>query len=197
MQNKPRIIGVTGGSGVGKGEVCRVLAGLGTDVLIIDADRVAHGVILAGKPAYDKVLVAFGDGILGDDGEIARKKLGAIVFADKAQLSILSDIVHKYVRKECEDIVAANPDRVIVIDAAALVEGDMIGDCDVVIGVFAEHDLRAKRISVRDHISLDAAKQRIASQMADDVLRGHVDVVVENSGTLEELREKVRKLGIL
>lgn len=191
MRSRARIIGVTGGSGAGKGEVCRILAHRGA--LIIDTDTIAHRVILMDSPAYDEVLAAFGRKILGDDGQIARKKLGAIVFADKAKLAVLSGIVHKYVRVETERIITEGNCGLVVIDAAALIEAGMEDICDVVIGVFAEKNLRLQRIMARDDISCEDARRRIESQMADDVLRGYVDVTVENNGSLAELDEKVRR----
>ena len=191
MRNKPRIIAVTGGSGVGKGEVCRILARDGAE--IIDTDSLAHRVMRRGETAaYDEVVAEFGREILGDDEEIDRKKLGPIVFSDKGKLAALSAIVHKYVRAQCEEIVAKSASDTIVIDAPALVEADMQYMCDVIVGIFARRDLRIARIIARDGISSEVAEKRIGSQMPDAVLRGHVDIAIENNGTIHELEEKLR-----
>ncbi|MCL2350647.1 MAG: dephospho-CoA kinase [Defluviitaleaceae bacterium] len=194
MQSKPKtlIIGLTGGSGVGKGEVGRILAAKGAHV--INADKVAHGVILSGNPAYDEVLTAFGRGILDADNEIDRKKLGAIVFADKSKLALLSGIVHKYVQIECEKIFATTDSKVVVVDAAALTEAGMTDMCNAVIGVFALRKLRVGRIVARDNISREAAEQRIAAQMPDEELQLWVDFVVENNGDLIELERSVDEI---
>ena len=185
MRNKPKVVGLTGGSGVGKGEVCRIFATYGAH--IVDTDSVAHGVYLAGKPAYDEVLAAFGTEILDEGGEILRKKLGAVVFGDKALLAVLSSIVHKYVILECNEIISATDSSFVVIDAPALVEADMHTSCDIVIGVFADIERRISRIAARDGISREAAAARCASQMPDDVLRTYVDIAIENNGDLADL----------
>ena len=194
MRNKPsRVIAVTGGSGVGKGEVCRILACRGVE--IIDTDSLSHSTILRGAtPAYDEITAEFGCGILNNDGEIDRKKLGAIVFADKAKLTVLSKIVHKYVRAQCEEIVRKSTGKVIAIDAPALVEAGMQDMCDTIIGIFADRDLRIQRITARDGISREAAEKRINSQMPDAELRGHVDIAIDNNGTLQELEGKLREI---
>jgi len=192
MQNKPRIIGITGGSGAGKGEVCRILARGGVE--IIDTDSLSHRTIMRGETsAYDDVLFKFGYEILGNNLEIDRKKLGAIVFSDKEQLAVLSKIVHKYVRAQCEEIVRQSTSKTIAIDAPALVEANMQDMCDTVIGIFSNRNLRIDRIVARDGIGRDDAQKRIDSQMPDAILRGHVDIIVINNGTLQELEEKLRE----
>lgn len=189
MQSKPKVIGLTGGSGVGKGEVCRIFASHGA--LIIDTDSMAHGVYKSGKPAYDEILAAFGTEILGDDGEISRKKLGAIVFADKAKarLAELSSVVHKYVIVECNEIISATDSSIVVIDAPALIEAAMHNSCDVVVGVFADLAHRISRIVARDSITREAAAARCASQMPDDAVRVHCDIQIENNSDLADLKE--------
>ena len=195
MRNRPRIIAITGGSGVGKGEVCRILARNGVE--IIDTDSLAHHVMLRGETAaYDEVAAEFGCEILGDDGEIDRKKLGPIVFADKDRLAALSGIVHKYVRARCEEVVEKSTSGTIAIDAPALIEAEMQDMCDIIIGIFARRDLRVARIITRDGISPEAAERRVGSQMPDTVLRGYVDIAIENNGTIQELEEKLRHEGI-
>lgn len=179
------IIGVTGGSGAGKGELCRILSAFGVE--IIDADKVAHGVIMPGKPAYREVVNAFGSGILGPKGEIDRKRLGAIVFGNKTSLALLSKIVHKYVCQACEEIFNNTTTPVVAVDAAALTEGGMTGLCDLVVGVFANKQTRIDRIMARDSISREAAESRITSQMSDDELKTHVDIAIENNGSTDEL----------
>jgi len=192
MRNRPRIIGLTGGSGVGKGEVCRILARRGAQ--IIDTDSLSHKAILRENPAYDEIIAHFGNKILADTGEVDRKKLGAIVFSDKSQLDMLSKIVHKYVQAECERIIQKSVAEIIVIDAPALVEANMHGDCDLVIGIFARKNLRIARIMARDGISLDAAERRIESQMPDDVLKTFVDMAIDNNDDISDLEEKLREI---
>jgi len=192
MQNRPKIIGLTGGSGVGKGEVCRILGRSGAE--IIDTDSLSHKAILRGNPAYDEIIAHFGGDILAKTGEIDRKKLGAIVFSDKSQLDALSKIVHKYVQIECENIIQKSTAHTVVIDAPALVEANMQGHCDLVIGIFARKDLRIARIMARDGITLEAAQKRIESQMPDDVLKTFVDIVIDNNSSLSDLEEKLREI---
>ena len=146
------------------------------------------------KPAYHEVLSAFGTDILKNNAAICRKKLGAIVFNDKAQLATLSRIVHKYVILECADIISATDSEVVVVDAAALVEADMHKTCDVVIGVFADIKHRIARIVARDGITAEAAAARCASQMPDSTLRGYVDFAIENDGDLADLAENVHNI---
>jgi len=195
LSKRPMIIGITGGSGVGKGELCRILAARGIE--IIDTDSLSHRAILHGNPAYDEILSEFGIEILGANNEIDRKKLGKIVFSDKQRLATLSKIVHKYVQHECEKIVAASSAKAIAIDAPALVEANMQDFCDIIIGVFADNDLRIARIMARDNITRDAAQSRINSQMPNEQLRGYIHYAIENNGNLQELEAKLSEITIL
>ena len=192
MAQSCKIIGLTGGSGVGKGVVCEFLARRGA--VIINADAMAHKIILRGGPAYDEVVARFGHPVLDAADEIDRKKLGAIVFGDKAALGELSRIVHKYVRAQCEAVIAGLAGKTIVIDAPVLIEAGMKDMCNVVIGIFAEKHLRISRIMARDGISRADALRRINSQMPDDVLKSHVDIAIDNNGTIEELEGKLDEI---
>ena len=185
---RSRIIGLTGGSGVGKGEVCRILAERGA--LIIDTDSIGHMVIKRGQPAYNEVLAEFGDGILTDN-ENYRKKLGSVVFGDKIKLEKLSRIVHKYIIEETLHIIKTAENSLIVIDAPVLIEANMAHVCDVVVGVFANRNIRIERIMARDSITAEAAERRIGSQMPDEELARHVDISIQNNGNLAELKEKL------
>lgn len=191
MQNK-LIIGVTGGSGTGKGEVCKILAANG--VYCIDADKIAHKVILKGNAAYDEVINAFGAGIIGYDGEISRKILGEIVFENKGKLDILSSIVHKWVDKECFGIITSTKEKIFAIDAAAIIEADMHKKMDYLIGVFALFETRIERITARDGIAKEAAIKRINSQMTEAELKMYIDYEIDNNLTLEILKQKVNNI---
>ena len=190
MQNNAAfIIGLTGPSGAGKGEICRVFAD--SDALIIDTDSIAHNVIKRGQPAYDLVLLEFGEDILDVNAEISRKKLGAIVFNDKAALTRLSSIVHRFVKAECERTIKNFKGDLIVIDAPVLIEAGMQTMCDIVVGVFADDTLRKARIMARDGISEHDTQRRISSQMKQENLRQYVDFVIENNSTLNELQNRI------
>ena len=192
MQNKV-IIGLTGGSGAGKGEAARVFAAFEAE--IIDADAVAHRIMRRGEsPAFERIVEVFGSGVLGADGEICRKTLGSIVFADSLQLKRLEECSHPVIVDSILTLARKSEKRLIVIDAPLLIPSGLSKICHVVIGVFAPLDMRLARICGRDGISLDAARLRINSQMPDDELRKQVDFAVENDGNLEELHEKVSEI---
>ncbi|MCC7354682.1 MAG: dephospho-CoA kinase, partial [Anaerolineae bacterium] len=119
----PYVIGLTGNIGTGKSTVLAHLAELGARV--IDADKVAHEVILPGGLAYDAVLAAFGPGILAASGRIDRTKLGAIVFADPQALARLESIVHPAVFARTQELIAAAKEAIVVIEAIKLLESGM------------------------------------------------------------------------
>ncbi|HYK64255.1 MAG TPA: dephospho-CoA kinase, partial [Patescibacteria group bacterium] len=119
-------IGLTGGIGSGKSTAAKILAELGAP--IIDADKVGHEIYLPQTPAYRELIAAFGEGILGTDGTIDRRKLGPIVFADPAALRRLNAIVHPKMYARMGEMVAAmrrgGETRPIVIEAAILIEAN-------------------------------------------------------------------------
>ncbi|GHV44782.1 dephospho-CoA kinase [Clostridia bacterium] len=172
-------IGLTGGSGSGKTTLCRAARDMG--MFVIDADKVGHGVLLKGRPAYDETVAAFGDGILGSDGEIDRRRLGVIVFADPEKLALLSGITHKEITREIEGMLVARGGDA-VIDAAALIESGLGGRCDYVVAVVADDALRRARIVARDGLTPQAAQTRIAAQKSAAFYRSNAHYVIENNG---------------
>src|SRR5262245_56274797 len=120
--SQPPIVGLTGGIGAGKSTVAALLAELGARV--IDADRIGHEVYLPGTAGHRQVAAAFGTGVVGADGTIDRRALGAIVFADTAALARLNAIVHPLIAAEVARAIAAaraeDPRRPIVVEAAIL-----------------------------------------------------------------------------
>lgn len=185
------VIGLTGNIAVGKSLVLAILAELGAAT--IDADRVAHQVLRKGEAAYDKVVDAFGAGILGADGEIARAALGAIVFADPLKLKQLEAITHPAVRLRIDRMARAAAADVIVIEAIKLLEGDLKNAVDAVWVVNASPEAQLARLQSERGLPEPAARQRMAAQNSQaDKLR-KADVVIENDGAPEATRRQVRR----
>ena len=138
------VIGLTGNIAVGKSLVLAQLAALGAAV--IDADQVAHQVLRRGGAAFEPVLAAFGDGILGADGEIERGKLGGLVFADPAQLKRLERITHPAIRQAIDRRIRSAAADVVVIEAIKLLEGDLKNAVDAVWVVDAAPATQQRRL---------------------------------------------------
>ncbi|MYD08846.1 MAG: dephospho-CoA kinase [Chloroflexi bacterium] len=185
------IIGLTGNIAVGKSLVLGLLAQLGAAV--IDADEVAHQVLRRGGAAYAPVLAAFGHGILGADGEIARGKLGAIVFADPAQLRRLEAITHPAIRLEIDRRIRGAASSVVVIEAIKLLEGDLKNAVDAVWVVDAAPETQRRRLMAERGMSRVEAQRRIRVQNSQaDKLR-QADVVIANDGDLAATRAQVER----
>lgn len=187
------VIGVTGGTGVGKSVVSEYLAEKGYPV--IDADKVAKLLVEPGMPLLDEYVKAFGEEILFDDGSLNRKLLGEIVFADSSKLKILNDIVQKviikYLASEIKKYRLADKDKYVFIDAPLIVEWRCEYLCDVLWLVDADIDVRAERIMKRDGISRKTALDRIDSQLENERKKEVADLVLDNSKDLEYIYQQI------
>lgn len=189
-----KLIGLTGPSGAGKGEVARILASFG--LAILDADEIYHSLILPGMPCTRAIAEAFGAEVLNPDGSLNRPALGKIVFSDVEKLGTLNSIAHRYVLAEMKRRLSLLPSTVpaAVFDAPQLFESGADKDCDSIVSVLADPAIRVRRVMERDHISEEAARSRISAQKSDAFFREHSDAVLENNGELSELIPAIRKI---
>jgi dephospho-CoA kinase len=186
-------VGLTGGIGAGKSEVARRLAELGA--IVIDSDRLAREVVEPGTEGLAEVVAAFGPEVLGPDGALDRPALGRRVFGDEAARRRLEAIIHPRVRaRSAELIAAAPPDAVVVNDIPLLVESGVGAGFDVVVVVAASEETRLRRLARSRGMSADEARSRMAAQATDEQRRAAADVVLDNDGSLEDLRAAVDRL---
>ncbi|MFZ0323674.1 MAG: dephospho-CoA kinase [Actinomycetes bacterium] len=185
-------VGLTGGIGAGKSTVAARLADRGA--LVVDADALARQVLEPGEPAVQQVLDQFGPAVLAADGSLDRSRLAAIVFADPEARSALEAIVHPEVaRRARAAMAAAEPGSVVVYDVPLLTEKGMADQFDLVVVVVADADGRRDRLVGRGLDPADAAA-RIAAQADDAERKAVADVVIDNSGPVEELDAQVDAL---
>lgn len=182
-------IGLTGGIGSGKSTVSALLARRGA--VIIDSDRIAREVVEPGTPGLAAVVEAFGPQVLTADGALDRPALAAVVFADPEARRRLDAIVHPLVRARAKELAAAAPAGAVVVhDVPLLVETGQAGSYDVVLVVEACPETRVARLVQRGLAETDA-RARIAAQATDEQRRAVAHVVLDNSGTPEELAAQV------
>ena len=182
-------IGLTGGIGSGKSTVSALLAERGA--VVVDADLIAREVVEAGTPGLASVVAAFGEEVLTADGALDRPALAAVVFSDPAARARLDAIVHPLVRQRTAELVgAAAEDAVVVNDVPLLVETGQAGSYDLVLVVEADVETRVARLGQRGLTAADA-RARIAAQATDEQRRAVADVVLDNSGTTEQLADQV------
>ena len=194
-KQKPTPIGLTGSIATGKSTVSRMLAELGAD--IIDADKIAFDVVLKGKPAWQKIIDYFGEGILLGNGEIDRKVLGDIIFNNPDKKHVLNSIVHPEVFSEMGRQVieaAAKPEAVIILDVPLLIESGMHKGMNDVILVYTPEDVQLERLMARDNIISSAAMVKIRSQMPVEVKKRHATMIIDNSYSIKETNEQVIKV---
>lgn len=183
------LVGLTGGIGSGKSSVARILANLGA--IVIDADAVAREVVEPGQPALTKLVERFGPGVLASDGTLDRAAVAAIVFDDADARADLNAITHPAVGEEItRRIAGAPPDAVVIVDVPLLVESGMTRLYEMVLVVEASREVRLDRLEERGLTRADA-EARMAVQASDDARRAIADVVIDNAGDLDALREHV------
>jgi len=185
-------VGLTGSIAVGKSFVCDVFRELGCHVL--DADKTAREVVEPGTDGLLQVVTEFGKDILTVDGELDRKKLGAIVFADEEKRQLLNSIVHPLVIDAqdlwIEAFQKTDPDGIAVIDAALMIESGGYKRFDKLIVVWCEPAIQLKRLMLRDNLTEIDAKKRIDAQMPQDAKKQFADYLIDTSGGFDETRKQ-------
>ncbi|MFV0260354.1 MAG: dephospho-CoA kinase [Acidimicrobiales bacterium] len=186
-----RVIGLTGGIGVGKSTVAAHLARKGA--VVVDCDQLGRDVVVPGGRAHQAVIDTFGPGIVAPDGSIDRAALAGIVFSDPDQLARLNGVVHPAIDAEIADrIAAAADDAVVVLDMAVLTESDLgRGQYQEVLVVEAPKDQRLHRLVEQRGMSREDAEARMTSQATDAERREIADHVLVNAGDLERLAADV------
>ena len=186
-------VGLTGGVASGKSTVSALLREHGA--VVVDADALAREVVEPGTPGLASVVAAFGSEVLGADGSLDRARLGAIVFADPARRAELEAIVHPLVRARAAEIEAAAPEgAVIVHDIPLLVETGQAGAFEAVVVVDAPEEVQVERAVRERGWTAEEARARIAAQASREERRAVATYVVDNSGTSEDLRQRVAEV---
>lgn len=187
-------IGLSGGIGSGKSTVAGMLAELGA--AHIDADKVGHEVYHRGTRGWRALVAEFGDGILDANKDIDRKKLGAGVFRDPSKLAKLNTIVHPLIMERVGEIMedcGRKGVKVVAVEGAVLLEAGWKEYFDEVWAVVASEADVVQRVKEGRGAREEDVKARIKAQMSNEERKRHADVVIVNTGNIEELRAKVRR----
>ena len=190
------IIGLTGGIASGKSTVASTLGTWGA--YVIDADKLGHNAYISGTQAFTDVVTAFGDDIIGADGEVDRRSLGGKVFGNPERLKKLTDIVWPAIMRTAEQEIASakaeNLNRVVVLEAAVLIEADWLSLVDQVWVTVVEPSVAIERASARDGVDAAAVQARIDAQLSNDARIAKAHDVIHNSGDQDHLIEQLRQL---
>lgn len=190
-QNSKLLVGLTGNIACGKSAVLRELHRLGA--YTIDADERVHTILLPDGDAYEPVIEAFGERILAAGGEIDRRALGRIVFSNPEALRRLEAITHPIVRRVMEREIENAPASVVVLDAIKLFESGWADRCDVVWVVTCNSEQQIERLMRTRGYSRQEAEQRIAAQSPQEEKVARADLVIDNSGSIEDALRQVRE----
>jgi dephospho-CoA kinase len=196
------VLGLSGGIATGKSTVARFLASLGATV--IDADAIVHELQAPGTPMLDAIQEAFGPELIDAEGRLDRNALGAIVFSDPAARRRLEQIVHpKVIATMAERVASAQAAgaALIVLDIPLLFERSEASPnraagpaFDATVLVYAPESLQIERQMLRDGCDREAALERIRAQLPIERKKALADIVIDNSGSLEETRLQTRRL---
>ncbi len=185
------IIGLTGNIATGKSAVSGMLERLGA--LAIDADALVHELMGKGTPVWQAVVQEFGQGILGHERNIDRKKLGSIVFTDEAALHRLEAIVHPAVIARTEELIESSQEPVVVVEAIKLIEAGMDKTCDALWVTTCSKEQQLARLVEQRGLTEEEARQRIEAQPPQEAKLALADVVIDNSGGLDETWQQVKR----
>ncbi|MFC4784683.1 dephospho-CoA kinase [Nocardioides sp. MAHUQ-72] len=186
-------VGLTGGVASGKSTVSTMFAELGA--VVIDADQLAREVVAPGTDGLAEVVAAFGPGVLTAEGGLDRPAMGAIVFADTEKRRVLESIIHPRVRARGAEIEAEAPAGAVVVhDIPLLAETGQADNFDAVVVVDVPTDVQVDRMTRLRGMSPEDASARIAAQASREQRRAVATYVIENTGTLEDLRRAVAEV---
>ena len=190
------IVGLTGGVASGKTVISQILREEGA--YLIDADQIAKDLVRPHTFVWNELRRVFGDGILDEDGSIHRKKLAAKVFSDPEQRNLLNQILHPRIKEEMDrrakEIGQNDPEAIVVIDAALLVEVGNYREMDRLIVVASTARQQIERLRNRNGMEEEEAQKVIASQMPLEEKLKVADFIIRNEGSLDEMKRRVKEV---
>lgn len=191
-------IGLTGGIACGKSTVASMLVRRGA--LLIDADRIAREVVEPGTPVLAQVTNRFGADLLLPDGSLNRKKLGERVFGNPGALKELEGLLHPPIRATMRERMqvyeAEHPDKLVVVDVPLLYESGLQGLYMQVMVVYVPRRIQLERLIKRDGLTKEQADKRLNSQMPIEAKKELADIVIDNSGTIEETEKQIERFWL-
>jgi dephospho-CoA kinase len=190
------ILGVTGGIATGKTTVARMLAELGAPA--IDFDLLAREVVAPGQPAFQEIVDYFGNQVIGEDGNLDRKRLSGIVFQDTAKRRILERMTHPRILEaflcRVRQLAQEDPRAIVQAVIPLLFEVHLEGLVHKILVVYVSPDTQIERLMRRDQISRDEAKRILEAQLPIDQKAARADFVIPNEGGLDETKKEVDAL---
>lgn len=186
-------VGLTGGVASGKSTVAAHLRELGA--VVVDADQLAREVVEPGTPGLARVVEEFGDGVLAADGTLDRAALGAVVFADAEARTRLEQVLHPLIRERGAALEAeAGPDALVVHDIPLLVETGQQDRFDAVVVVDVPVEEQVRRMLADRGWTEEDARARVAAQASREERLAAATVVIDNTGTRDDLRRRVAEV---
>lgn len=190
-------MGLTGGIGSGKSTVSNLFKAHG--IPVVDADVIARNVLKKGTGGWRKVVAAFGDDILLDNGEVDRPRLGQIVFSDPDKRQLLNRLLAPYISSgiflEVLNLWMKGC-KIIVLDVPLLFEAKMDKWTKPIIVVWVDSQTQLQRLMARDGTTEEEAKNRINAQMSLDLKKTKADIVIDNTGSLDDLNDRFSEVLI-
>ncbi len=190
------VIGLTGPTGAGKGEVANILK-TSFGAMIINADEVYHSLLVPPSECLDEICKEFGSSVLLENGTLNRQALANVVFSNEDKLQRLNTVTHKYVLAEIVLLLNAKEYTecsITVIDAPLLIEAGVDKICKYTVSVLADKDIRTKRIQERDKITLHDAEKRISAQQDDSFYISNSDFIIYNNSDTSGLVQQIGKI---
>ncbi|MEG0050539.1 MAG: dephospho-CoA kinase [Terrisporobacter sp.] len=187
------IVGLSGNIGCGKSSLSKIFMEEHIDV--VDADIVSRQ-IFEDEELLETVFEKFGPSIKNEDGSLNRKVLGNIVFNDDNKLIELNNLTHPKIKQKILNQIKCIKEQnksIVILDGALLVETGYLDDIDKLLVIICDEDVQIERIKRRDNCTKEQALSRIKSQMSQGQKVKYADYIIDNSGTLEELKEKAYK----
>lgn len=187
-----KLVGLTGGIASGKSTVASILESFGA--AIVNADTLAREVVEPGREAWQEIVDAFGADVLQPDQNLDRQKLRTIIFNNPDARRKLESIIHPRVRALAEQRIREHGDagyRVVVYEVPLLFEGNLHEWLRPVILVACDIETQLQRLQDRDGLDRVQAQKHIDAQMSLEEKRRLADYVIENNGSLDDLKHQV------